>query len=121
MSQEFPKIPAERKTIYLKNEFFDMIKAGLKTLELRIAFPAFTGIKVDDEVEFQSGAEKIPVKITGVRKYKSLEAVTAAEDLNKLAPGLSPENALKKAKEIISDSDIQQYGILVLEFEKIEK
>lgn len=113
----------ERPTreIYLKENFFQDIVSGLKTLELRVAFHSFSDINVGDMIIFKSGkGEAIEVEITDVRKYTSLNEVMQTEDVSKLAPGMSDEQINKISKTIFSEADIKNYGLVLFEFKKVE-
>jgi ASC-1-like (ASCH) protein len=108
------------RTIYVKRQFFEMIRAGTKTLELRVGFPTFREINVGDSITFSSGGgETVDVEIIGIRPYRSLEEVIQSEDASKIAPGMAPDVLLKEAKRFILAVDVAKRGLLVFEFRKI--
>lgn len=114
-----PETP-ELRTIYTKGEFFEMIRAGRKTLELRVGFPTFKEIGVGEKIVFASGnRQTVGVKVKSLRQYSSLEAVLGSEDIDKLAPGMSPSDIKNAAARLFNPADVTRYGLLVLEFQKI--
>src|SRR3989338_9758029 len=83
------------RIIYVKSELFSEIESGQKTLELRIAFGSFSNIKAGDTLEFRKGNnQSIRVKVRDVRPYSNLSDVLGKEEVNKIAPGLSREEAI---------------------------
>ena len=115
-----PDIQSEDvKEIYLKQEFLEMIKSGIKTLELRVAFPHFRNVSNGDQIIFRSSNDEVKVKVTDIRNYKSLADVMKSEDISKLAPGVPQGQIRHLAKRIFQEKDIEQYGLLLFEFEKI--
>ncbi len=109
------------REIYLKRDFFEFVKSGLKTLEIRVAFQSFLNISEGDYVLFKSGrGEPVKVKITGVRQYNDLNEVLQTEDISKLAPNMADEQIQKIGQALFSESDIKKYGLLMFEFQKIE-
>lgn len=114
-----PETP-ELRTIYTKDEFFEMIRKGEKTLELRIGFPSFKGIRAGERIIFASGdGQTVEVKVKSTREYSSLGAVLGSEDVNKLAPGLSRADINNAAERLFKPADVAKHGLLVLEFQKV--
>ncbi len=108
------------QTIYVKRQFFEMIQANTKTLEVRVGFPIFQNINVGDPITFSSGSgETVDVEITGIRNYRSLEELVGAEDTNKIAPGIPAGMLLAEARRFLKAADIAQHGLLVFEFKRI--
>ncbi len=106
------------REIYLKQEFFEFVKSGLKTLEARVAFQSFLNISEGDHVIFKSGqGESVKVEITGVRQYNNLNEVLQAENISKLAPNMIDEQIQKIGQALFSKSDIEKYGLLIFEFQ----
>jgi len=110
----------ETTVIYVSREFFDMIKSGTKTLELRVAFPSFAKLTPGNRVNFSSGSgEQIEVRILAIRNYKTIDDVKTSEDLSRLAPGMTERQLTSAAKRIFKESDIQKHGLLMIEFAKM--
>jgi ASC-1-like (ASCH) protein len=111
---------ASSKEIFIKRELLEMIKSGRKTLELRVAFPNFQSICIGDQITFKSSNDEIKVRVTCIRNHKGLGDVMESEDVSKLAPGV-PQNQIRHfINRIFKEPDIEKYGLLVFEFEKIE-
>lgn len=108
------------RVIYIKSEVFSEVESGRKTLELRIAFSSFSNIKTGDTIEFRKGDNRgIKVKVKDVRNYSNLESVLDKEEVNKIAPGFSKEQALSQSEKLLKQSDIENHGLIVIDFERI--
>jgi ASC-1-like (ASCH) protein len=79
-------------TIYEEN--LQLIKSGLKTLEVRLEDDKISKIKPGDIIKFMSSATEIRVRIKDVRRYQSLEELVANEDANKILPGRTVDQIL---------------------------
>ncbi|MDP9249223.1 MAG: hypothetical protein M3M85_01785 [bacterium] len=102
---------------------FLSIETGQKTLELRVGFNSFSRIKPGDILEFRTRSKKIGIKakVKETRKYKTLEEVTATEDVEKIAPSMSREELNKISARTFKEQDVKKYGLIVIDFEKIEE
>lgn len=122
---KLPK-PQERvhpDPFFIKRDFFNLIESGAKTVELRIAFSRFANAKRGEVIEFKLSVDNpavVKVRVTGVRRYKTIEEALAQEDLNKIAPGIEEEAALDLGGEIFKPLDVKKYGMVAIEFEKLE-
>ena len=122
MNMEKPESIRERhREMYLKSVFFEYVVSGSKTTELRVAFEAFSHIKVDDKVVFKSGdGRSIQVEITDVTKYHDLDEVLRSADISKLVPNMSKEQIQKAASIIFSEADVKKYGLVLFAFKKMQ-
>ncbi len=120
MSERRFEIPKQERIIYVKDQLFRMIQDGLKTLEARVGFSSFGKIDIDDTISFSSGSgEKVAVRVTSIREYSNIEELLSNEDLNQIVPNTSLSQAKQLASRIFKQEDINQYGLIVFEFEKI--
>lgn len=108
------------REFFLTREFFELVRSGTKTLELRVAFPSFLSFAVGDIVTIKSGRnEGIKVKITDIRYYKGLDDVLQAEDISKLAPGISFERLQRMRETLFREVEVKKLGLVVFVFEKV--
>jgi len=119
MNMEKHETPRKNRVIHIREEFLKLIDSGAKTLEIRIKFPGFTKIQTGDYIEFKYSKSSVKVKITATRNYRDWNKVFQSEDTEKLAPGFSRERLQKLIPEIFKDSDVDTYGLIVFEFEKV--
>jgi ASC-1-like (ASCH) protein len=113
----------KKPELYIKNYFFEKIKSGEKTVELRVLFPTLNlnNLEEGDAMIFNSpGHHSIEVEITRVAKYSSLNEVKDNEDLSKIAPGMTDTKITSAMKQIFKEEKIKQHGIVAIEFQKIE-
>jgi ASC-1-like (ASCH) protein len=98
-------------------QYFDLIKNGLKTIEVRVAYPGMRGITVGTLIAFNDD----PVctcRVTRVALYKSFDEMMVTEDPAKIHPTLSADNQLADIKRIFSPEK-EKLGVIIFEFEKI--
>ena len=109
------------RDVYLKQEFFEFVDSGLKTLELRVAFSSFFKISIGDKIRFKSGqGASVEVEITDIRQYSEFAEVLQSEDISKLAPNITDQQIQKISTSLFKESDVKQYGLILFEFKKIE-
>ena len=63
--------------------------------------------------------ENVRVRIREIRKYKTLEDALVVEDAEKIAPGVPREEMIKSSQERFKPENVQKYGLMALDFEKI--
>ena len=109
------------KVLFVQKKFFSQIESGEKTAELRVAFSFFTQIKPGFILEFRTGGvkESIRVRVGEVRRYDALDEVLARENVSKIAPGMSPEGITSESSRLFNSKDIEKYGLIVIDFEKV--
>ncbi|MDP9249049.1 MAG: ASCH domain-containing protein [bacterium] len=109
------------RVAFTNEQSYSQIMSGQKTADLRAAANTLTTLKPGYIVEFRTTGvkEKISVRVKEVRKYKTVEEVLAGEDMEKLFPGMSPEEINENTSGVRGE-DIKQHGGIVIEFEKVE-
>lgn len=103
----------------LKQPYFDLIKAGKKTIELRLYDDKRKKINVNDTITFQNGDNFHTVKVKGL---------FIAENFDKLFEFVNPKDAGLSVKEATSimeqfyDKDAQsKFGVIGIVIENIEE
>jgi len=100
-----------------KRKYFAMITSGKKNLECRLDYPFIKKMKVGEVVRFFWEDEKYDVKIIAIRRYKSFTEMLQKEDVVKLVPGMSKEEALLEYQAIYPDWKVKKTGgVVILEF-----
>ncbi len=110
---------AIKHEIFIFDKLLSKIESGEKTIEVRTAYLRFKNIKPGDTIEFKSRTKSVTVTVNAVRKYADLDAVKENEDINKISPGMTPAEVERASSEIFIPSDVEKYGVLVIEFKKI--
>lgn len=100
--------------IRLRKEYFLQMKAKIKRLEVRVAYPNLKGLKIGSLVTFESGRDRIVVKIKDVRRYETFSAMLDKEDYRLIVEGKTKEEILNIFHSIYPPNK-EALGVLVLE------
>ena len=105
----------------LRNDSFEAIKDGWKTIEMRLNDDKRSKIKIGDEIGFTNTKtnELLICKVTNLFKYKNFEELY--NDHNKISIGYT-ENEIANPDDMLmyySKEDIEKYGVLGIELKKI--
>lgn len=121
---------ADTPTFTLKEKWFDLMKAGKKTVEGRLYRGMFKGINEGDKVIIQKSVdgpevegakpEELKATVTYVKQYDSPEALLKSEGVDKVMPGTSIEDALKNYDQYYNAEKIKEHGMVALGI-KLEK
>ncbi|MFH1187743.1 MAG: ASCH domain-containing protein [bacterium] len=110
------------KDLRFKRKYFEMIQSGKKTLECRVNYPSLRSIKDSDKVKFFWEHLSVIVEIVGVRKYSGFAKMLNKEKTEKLAPGMSKEQALVEYEAIYPSWKVKQNnGVVVFEIKIVGK
>jgi len=107
--------------MHLDSEVFDLIKAGLKTVELRINDAKRQRLKISDEVCFlkrPDNMEQLKVEVTGLQYFKDFEAAFSAYEVKAL--GYDTLDAIRQTiRGIYSVEEEKALGVVGIGFEKL--
>lgn len=110
----------KEKEFRFKRKYFGMIKKGKKTLECRIKYPSLTKIKTGETAIFFWENQSLKVRIKNIRCYKTLKEMFSNENVDRLVPGISYQNALREYESIYPEWKVAQFnGLIVFEFEVV--
>jgi ASC-1-like (ASCH) protein len=104
--------------IRVKREYFLQIKAKIKLLEIRVAYPNLKGIKPGSTVTFECGHDHIVVKIKDVRCYQTFVSMLEKEDHHLIAKDKTKQEVLNICR-LIYPSQKESLGVLVFEIELV--
>ncbi len=108
------------RNMFVKDEIFSQIESGQKTCELRLAYDSFLRIKPGQILEFKAANKKsLRARVVGSRKYKTFESMLEKEDLSKIAPGISKDQAVLDCQRLFDKKYATELGLVVIEFKKI--
>lgn len=103
----------------LKQPYFDLIKAGKKTVELRLYDSKRQQIKPGDTIIFQNGDNFHTVKVTGLFLAESFERLF--DFVNPKFTGLNTKENGIKIMEQFYDKDAQKkFGVVGICIENVE-
>lgn len=106
------KIKKDR-VMRIYKRFFIMIRDGLKTIEIRVAYSSMKSIKAGDIIRFNNDPS-CRMLVTRVAYYKSFGEVMDNEDVKKINPYQSAEEQLKEIRGIFPQQK-EKLGVIVFE------
>ncbi len=106
----------------LNNGPFELIKAGTKTVELRLNDEKRRLIKENDIIEFENRVteEKIEVKVLKLHNYDSFEELYKHFDKVSIGYGQDEEANPMDMEEYYSKEEQDKYGVLGIEISLIK-
>ena len=103
----------------VKKEFIEQIKAGRKTLEVRVGYPTIKAIKIGERINMSSHTLEQVIRIIDKREYSNHEEMLKKEDFRKIAPHMHSKEELLRLLNEIYPADKQKLGIIVFGIEKV--
>ncbi len=101
--------------------FFDQIKTGQKTVEVRVLSGYIRNIHIGDTIRFTCKGTFADCKVTAIRTYTKYEKLLRSEALEKVIPGIkSVEEALRIYKTFPTFCLVEekaQYQVAAFEIE----
>lgn len=98
-------------------QYFDMIKNGLKTVEIRVAYPSMKNIKVGTIIRFNDDSN-CTRRVKRVTYYKSFSEMMSKENPKTLNPYRTAEEQLSDIRKIFPP-DKERLGVIAFELENI--
>ena len=110
------------KDLRFKRKYLMMAESGDKTLECRVSYPDLRSIKKGEIVKFFWEHISLIVEIVDIRRYQTFRDMLAKENVNKLVPGMTRDQALCEYESIYPDWKVRKFGgLIVFEFKIIRK
>ncbi len=110
------------KELRFKRKYLMMVDSENKTLECRVNYPFIRNIKKGNVVKFFWEKVSLIVKIIEIRRYKTFRDMFMKENVSKLVPGMTPEQALREYESIYPKWKVQRFGgLIVFEFKLIHR
>lgn len=105
------------RVMRIYKQYFDMIKSGAKTVEIRVAYPSMKSITVGMIILFNNDS-KCARRVKRVTTYKSFAEMMSNEDPKTLNPYRTAQEQLADIRKIFSP-DKEKLGIIAFELEKV--
>ena len=113
-----PDIETPRvRSMPIYKRFFDMIAAGTKTIEVRVAYSSMRRIHPGQSLRFECRDERCLTRVKRVSEYKSFVEMLDSEPLEAINPTITREDQLKELRRIFSPEK-EALGVLAIEIEK---
>jgi ASC-1-like (ASCH) protein/GNAT superfamily N-acetyltransferase len=102
------------KQMRLKKRYLDMMRAGKKTLEVRVGYESIKSIKPGEQIAFLSRDDRIVREVKSVRKYPNFKEMMETEDHTKIVPDMNKIEVERLLREIYP-SNKEELGVVVLQ------
>jgi ASC-1-like (ASCH) protein/GNAT superfamily N-acetyltransferase len=104
------------RSLRIHNRYLSMIKSGQKKLEVRVAYDHIKKIRSGDCIRLvsNSNSDQAIRRVREVRRYAGLIQMLEHEDIEQVLPGLKPQEALQRLREIYPPEK-EKRGIVVLD------
>lgn len=107
--------PKGIRNMRIYDQYFQLIKAGTKTIEVRVAYPGMRKIAVGTVIRFSTDSDSCDRRVVRVASYSSFSGMMAQEDPVKINPTKSAEEQLREIKKIFPPSK-EKMGVIIFEF-----
>ncbi|WP_431043345.1 ASCH domain-containing protein [Streptomyces sp. P1-3] len=105
------------RAINIRKPYFDLIAAGIKTVEVRVGYPSMRKIAPGLVLCFVSGDDVLRTRVVKVKEYASFEAMLDAEDSRAIGgEGKSREELLAACRGIYP-VEKEALGVLAIHLE----
>jgi ASC-1-like (ASCH) protein len=105
------------KTLWIKEEFLQLILERRKTVEVRVGYDNILRLQPGDILLLN---EQHPFKIVDIRHYPDFAAMTAVEESQAIAPGISDPNTLLELCRAIYPHEKEALGVVALQIKPIK-
>lgn len=104
------------RSLRIHNRYLSMIKSGQKKLEIRVAYDHIKKIRSGDLIRLvsNSNSDQVVRRVREVRRYAGLAQMLQHEDIEQVLPGLKPQEALERLREIYP-REKERRGVVVLD------
>ncbi|MGD3105211.1 ASCH domain-containing protein [Streptomyces sp. YGL11-2] len=104
------------RELNLYRQYFELVAAGTKTIEVRVKYPHLAGLAADDTIRFRiKGTEETcDVRVKRVTEYPDFEALLDGEGPANINPTASREQQLANIRTIYGPEK-EALGTLAIE------
>ena len=103
------------KILWIKEEYLELILAGRKTIEVRVAYSNLTHLRAGDFLQIN---KQHPFRIVRITAYRDFESLLDAEDPARIAPDLEPAQLLPALRRLYPPEK-EALGALAIEIAPI--
>lgn len=111
---------AAKTEISIRAEYLKLITDGVKTVEVRVAYPRMRTIQAGQDLTFVSGDQRVPTRVKRVTGYASFEDMLDHEDMRSIGGELGESRAdLLAAIRNIYPPEKERLGVLAIEIQLV--
>jgi len=107
------------RTMRVKQRFYDLIKSGKKTLEVRVGYDTINRVQVGERIRLTTHTGSFDVKVAAIRRYNTFAAMLNIEPWEKIAPDSKSKDEVLILFRQIYPANKEQLGVVVLEFARV--
>lgn len=104
------------RSMRTKQRYYDLIKDGQKTLEIRVGYKNIENIQPGERIKFFTRTESIVTRVKDVRKYLTFDSMLEHEEPSRIVPGLTKYQVLSVLRKIYP-AKLEKFGVVVLEIQ----
>ena len=109
--------------VHLHKEVFDIVRDGIKDVEIRVNDEKRRNLKVDDTLIFVNRGdenEKISAKVIKLNYFKDFTEVLNYYKMEKIyLKETTRDEYVMLMKKFYSDDEVNKYGVVAIEFKKM--
>ncbi|GHV33013.1 hypothetical protein AGMMS4952_24450 [Spirochaetia bacterium] len=109
------------RTMHIKPIFLDEIKAGRKTLEVRVGYEKNKIITKGEKILMASQNDSGLVEVLDIRTYNNHVSLSENEDYKKIVPYLQSKDEVFNVLNDIYPPDKVKLGLIVLEIKAVKE
>ena len=111
---KMPKKEQQARKIRIYKKYFDLIKSGEKTIEVRVGYSSMRRIQSGQFLRFYSREESCLTKVIRVTEYQSFDEMFKKEDAHAINPNTDAQSQLDEIRKIFP-KDKEDLGVLAIE------
>ena len=109
------------RTMRIKQRFYDLIRSGKKTLEVRVGYDSINRIRLGEHIRFITHTGSFEVRVGDIRRYRTFKEMLGVEAWKQIAPDSKSCNEVLALLKQIYSADKEMLGVVVLEFDDAGK
>jgi len=102
----------------VKKKYFDLIKTGIKNLEVRVGYDSIKRIRKGERINLATHNENMTIIVVDVRTYPNFTEMLSVENASRIVPSI-PEGEVLPLLRSIYPPDKESLGVYVLEIKMI--
>ncbi|MFJ1936633.1 ASCH domain-containing protein [Kitasatospora sp. NPDC088160] len=102
----------------LYQQYYDLVAAGRKRVEVRVAYPALLDLAPGQRIRFRCGQQSTLTQVTRVTRYANFEELLDNEGVEAVNPTASRDDQLRAIRDIYPPAK-EELGCLAIAIEKI--
>ena len=107
------------RTMRVKRRFYDLIKSGKKTLEVRVGYDTINRIKVGERIRLITHTGSFEVKVADIRRYRTFVEMLGVESWERITPDSRSKDEVLNLFKQIYPAHKEQLGVVVLELARV--